>query len=296
MKIIITENQFRNIFSEGIATDMREKEFIDAAKEKHQDDNGNPLYDYSLVDYKNKNNNKVKIICPRHKEELMNKFGHPYFEMEPAKHLAGQRCRFDYLDAKTIHKDDNIRDIAKKYKSNAEFIANDNGTYVAARKKGAEGYHDITSHFDTIKGSNPEEIVSIILSDNEYIDKSCVGNKNCSDREKKFKYCTNELKKYCHKLPFDFYIPKLNVLVEYDGEQHFHITSRHRSIEKLNNRVKNDKLKNKFAEENGIPLIRIPYTLSISKIGPQLIDALENGPKGLVLLGDYPKEGWNSPD
>lgn len=58
-------------------------------------------------------------------------------------------------------------------------------------------------------------------------------------------------------LPFDFYLPQYNTLIEFDGEQHF-----------KNNRFKNtnlediqerDMIKTKYCEDNNIKLIRIPF-------------------------------------
>lgn len=61
-------------------------------------------------------------------------------------------------------------------------------------------------------------------------------------------------------LPFDFYIPEMNVAVEYDGIQHY------KPIEFFGGRdafiqTKNrDKIKTDYCNENNIRLIRIPYT------------------------------------
>lgn len=58
------------------------------------------------------------------------------------------------------------------------------------------------------------------------------------------------------KLRFDFYLPKQNILIEYDGELHYKETS-------LGNNLKyqkcHDELKNIYCKENNIKLIRIPY-------------------------------------
>ena len=57
-------------------------------------------------------------------------------------------------------------------------------------------------------------------------------------------------------LPFDFYLPKYNTIIEFDGQQHYEpmygeghpfITQKH------------DKIKNEYCEKNNIKLIRIPY-------------------------------------
>lgn len=74
--------------------------------------------------------------------------------------------------------------------------------------------------------------------------------------EKKFNTCifpnTQELAR------FDFYLPELNVLIEYDGQQHFQeVSIFETSLETVQ---AHDKFKNQWCKENNIPLIRIPYT------------------------------------
>ena len=60
------------------------------------------------------------------------------------------------------------------------------------------------------------------------------------------------------QLVFDFYLPEQNILIEYDGEQHFHEVRNDRyGYEGI---VARDNYKNQWCEENNIPLIRIPYT------------------------------------
>lgn len=62
-----------------------------------------------------------------------------------------------------------------------------------------------------------------------------------------------------NKLPFDFYLNELNILIEYDGRQHFQPVE-HRGGENEFLRNKEcDKIKNEFALKNEIKLIRIPY-------------------------------------
>lgn len=59
-------------------------------------------------------------------------------------------------------------------------------------------------------------------------------------------------------LVFDFYLPEQNILIEYDGEQHFHKVKNDRyDYEGI---VARDNYKNQWCKENNIPLIRIPYT------------------------------------
>jgi very-short-patch-repair endonuclease len=56
-------------------------------------------------------------------------------------------------------------------------------------------------------------------------------------------------------LPFDFYIPSQQALIEYDGSQHFEQTSRF----DLAAIRRHDAMKTGWARHCGLRLIRIPY-------------------------------------
>lgn len=83
--------------------------------------------------------------------------------------------------------------------------------------------------------------------------------------------CVSEINGKCYKLPFDFYLPDLNILIEYDGEQHFRPVTIWGGEESFVRQQKLDKIKTKFAQDNNIKLVRIPYT--VKKI-EQLMDYL----------------------
>lgn len=61
-------------------------------------------------------------------------------------------------------------------------------------------------------------------------------------------------------LPFDFYIPENNTVIEYDGEQHFRPVDYFGGIEKYQIGKRHDEIKNQYCNDNNINLIRIPYT------------------------------------
>lgn len=66
--------------------------------------------------------------------------------------------------------------------------------------------------------------------------------------------------KNCKKimpLPFDFYLPQQNVLIEFDGEQHFK-ENRFKGT-KLKDIQERDNIKTNYCKDNNIKLIRIPY-------------------------------------
>ena len=65
-------------------------------------------------------------------------------------------------------------------------------------------------------------------------------------------------------LPFDFYLPQYNTCIEYDGEQHFRPVDfggegEIIALQKFKIVQKHDVIKNKYCENNNIPLLRIPY-------------------------------------
>jgi hypothetical protein len=282
MKIIIKESQFNRVILEAKMKDT--DTFIKRAQDIHKDSKGNPLYDYSLTDYQGAQN-KVKIICPRHKQEWKDETGNEYFEMTANHHLRGRGCNFDYLENKVKHSDKDIEDAAKKYTTAVEFIKGDFPKFNAAVKKGRKFYDDISTHFVAITQSYGEKLVSQILSNKGLIPKECVDDKNCGYREKIFENCTNQKEgRFCRKLRFDFYLPKQNAVIEYDGEQHF--VKRGKFGEKFDSLKQNEIIKNKFCKDNNIKLIRIHYKSSPDEIERKLIDSL-NSSEQEILIGAY---------
>jgi hypothetical protein len=280
MKIIIKESQLKRVMLEAkmMDTDM----FIKRAQDIHKDSEGNPLYDYSLTDYQGAQK-KVKIICPRHKEEWKNETGNEYFEMTANHHLSGRGCKFDYQERKIKHSDKDIADAAKKYKTATEFKHGDFDKFNAAVTRGREFYDKISSHFVRMKESYGEKLITQILVKNGLIPEECITN--CNNREKTFEDCTNQLEgKSCRKLRFDFYVPEKNTLIEYDGEQHF--IKRGKFGEKFDSLKRNETIKNEFCKDNNIKLIRIHYKMPDNEIKSKLIDALDSSEQE-IFIGPY---------
>jgi hypothetical protein len=67
-------------------------------------------------------------------------------------------------------------------------------------------------------------------------------------------------------MPFDFYIPSKNVLIEYDGRQHYEAIEYFGGEEELNWIKYKDAIKTKYCLDNNIPLLRLPYWLSDEEI------------------------------
>lgn len=81
------------------------------------------------------------------------------------------------------------------------------------------------------------------------------------EKEKTFENLINPETNY--KLRYDFYLPGYNRLIEFDGEQHYKYKtyiSSWNNKENFEKTQQNDIIKNNYAKEHKISLIRIPYT------------------------------------
>lgn len=107
-----------------------------------------------------------------------------------------------------------------------------------------------TSSCGCIRSKGEEKIAEILSKNNIRFEQQKTFD-NCRFPE------TNALAK------FDFYLPDYNILIEFDGEQHFYFQKNTNGWNNQSNYEKvimRDEFKNKWCLENNIPLIRIPYT------------------------------------
>ncbi len=235
------------------------EDFINKSKEIH----GNK-YDYSLVDYKN-NSDYVKIICPTH----------GVFSQSPASHLRGRGCPDCGMESKIeklVRKDSDFIERANQVHNNkydysdvdyrnaltkVEIICSIHGPFLQT-----PGSHLAGNGCPICRESKGEMLVQEILEKNSIE----------SIRQKIFLDCTNKLKgKSCKKLPFDFYLPKINAIIEYDGQQHYIPVW---GEETFKNLQRLDKIRNQYCKKNGIKLIRIPYTMNKEEIEPYILKEL----------------------
>jgi very-short-patch-repair endonuclease len=79
--------------------------------------------------------------------------------------------------------------------------------------------------------------------------------------EHRFEDCRDK-----RSLPFDFYIPSKNLIIEYDGKQHFIPYSKFGGTDALLKTQHHDQIKTKYCEDNKIHLIRIRYDQVISEV------------------------------
>lgn len=207
----------------------------------------NFYYNYNLTVYINKRT-KVKIICPIHGE----------FETLPSTHMRGLKCLKCAMKNRNMPIRSNINQFiekANKVHNNkydySKFIYNHDkvkGT-ITCHKHGefqqTPNTHLRGSGCPICKSSKGEiEIIKFLQMNNiKFI------------HQKHFDKCrnpnTNSL------LIFDFYLTDLNILIEYDGIQHFkNINYFKETLEDIKYK---DNIKNKFAAQYNIKLIRISY-------------------------------------
>ena len=214
------------------------EEFIKRAKEVHGD-----KYDYSLVDYKN-GQAKIKIICPKH----------GVFEQRPGNHMLGQGCPMCCGKNKTTEQF--IKEAEEIYGDKYDYSLVD---YKNSRTKIKLKCNLCNNVFEVI----PHDFLSCHSYCNHYNVSS--GETAIMDflsknnikfaRQKWFFDC-----RFIKPLPFDFFVEEKNLLIEYNGEQHYNSNNVwYKSRKDFLIRKHCDWLKRKYAKNNGFDLLIIPY-------------------------------------
>jgi hypothetical protein len=216
------------------------EEFIKKSQKIH----GNK-YDYSEVNYHNCKL-PITIFCPNHGP----------FHQTPNGHLNGSGCPECVRDSQTSNTEEFIQKSVKLHGNKYDYSKVD---YQGALNKVTincliHGDFDQTPN-DHLRGcgcsscfeSKGEKHIATILNSNniQFI------------RQKSFDECRGK----SNPLRFDFFLPELNVLIEYDGQQHFKPIDYFGGEKSLKKQQHLDTIKNKFASDNNILLIRVPYTL-----------------------------------
>lgn len=103
-----------------------------------------------------------------------------------------------------------------------------------------------------------ENLIARLLTEKDIIFVSQWSNDECRYPETK------------RLLYFDFYLPKYNACIEYDGEQHFKPVAFFGGEEGFEERKKRDLFKNSWCERKGIPLLRLSYQDNFQDIESKL--------------------------
>ncbi len=204
---------------------------------------------------------KMSVICSIHGIYLVSPSSHIY------KKCGCPKCKYDkmminrkstnstwstsqFVDVANI-KHNNQYDYSLVQYKNAHtkvtIICNQHGNFTITPSDHIRGNNGFGSgcQICSPKISKPEQLIYQWLTDN--------GIKFIHQ----YKY--DDLMSDTHsKLIYDFYLPTYNILIEYDGIQHYKSVSKY-PVETFERTKLHDKLKNDYAINNNITLIRIPY-------------------------------------
>jgi len=208
--------------------------FVEKAKKIHGD-----RYNYDKVVYVN-NKTKVIITCPKHGD----------FLQTPSDHMRGgclkcagqNKSTQEFIsEGRSVHGDryDYSKVVYVNAKTKVTITCPTHGDFSQTSSD------HLKSHGCPIcNESKGEKTIASFLENNNIL----------FEREKRFKNCRNKL-----PLSFDFYLPDLNLCIEYDGRQHFKSLSFWGGEKGFKRNKNNDKIKNEYCENNKINLLRISY-------------------------------------
>ncbi len=224
------------------------KDFIERSKRIHGD-----IYNYSLVNYRN-SFSKVKIICPLHGK----------FFQTPYSHWRGSgcpKCRYSSPSSRRIKSSDQFIKEAKYIHGNLYDYSRI--VYRSAKEKvqifcpkHGEFQQTPINHLWNKHGC-PKCRSSI---GERTIRKWLEENGIPYEEQKKFWNCRNPRTK--HILKYDFFLPEKNILIEYDGRQHYELGyfgTHHKTHKDLLDTQYRDQIKTKYAQDNNYRLIRISF-------------------------------------
>lgn len=212
-------------------------EFIERAIKVH----GNK-YDYSEVNYIIAQT-KIKIICPEH----------GIFMQTPNSHLSNRgcskcSCKYQPIVEEFIEKAKEVHGNKYDY-SKVNYITNKLKIIIICPEHG-EFFQTPNNH---LNGHDCPKCV--VKSKNEIVINNWLNQNEINfETQKTFSDCGN-----ISALRFDFYLPNQNLLIEYDGEQHFREVNYWGGYEGFEYRKTNDRIKTDYALKNGYSLLRISY-------------------------------------
>lgn len=224
--------------------------FIQVAENVHKN-----KYDYSKVVYVN-SITKVKIRCPKH----------GVFYQIPDAHKTGQNCPkcalrmkhdgFRKTLSEFIDISNNKHDNKYDY-SLSRYINNKTKLTIICPIHGQftqrAGVH-MRGQGCPCCGAEARIMASISSGELKVIEFLKEQNINFIP-QKTFDGC-----KYKRLLSFDFYLPNYNLLIEFDGEQHYKFFKKfHSTLHGFEVQQTRDKIKTQYAYDNGIKLLRIRW-------------------------------------
>ena len=209
--------------------------------------------DYVLVtkeeDFENTHMD-IQFICKKHgiQTMMLDNFirGHKCYAC--SYELRGQNCRNDIDYVEEIINSVNGNKLLNK----EDYVgSNTRNLKVACGKCGKHTFLVSLSGYCNVKitqcrsCSSKESVGEKVVA--EYLEEHNID----FVREKKFPDCKDK-----RELPFDFFVPKYNLIIEFDGQHHYYDVF---GEEHFKRTQYHDEIKNQYCKDNNIHLLRIPY-------------------------------------
>ena len=236
----------------GYTLSLSREEFIKRAQLRH-----GQSYSYKDVNYVN-NRTKIKIYCAQH----------GFFTQMPVKHISGDGCPECGLQLLSIYRTKTTDEFVAEailvhgYKYNygeAEYkhakepiqiLCHHHGYFYQTPDNHLQGY-DCPECSRNETDSKGVKLISKILQDFDIE----------FEREARFPTCKDIL-----QLPFDFYLAAHNILIEFDGEQHFKPIHHWGGMKAFEGLQKRDNIKNLWAKKNSIKLFRVRFDDNVKNV------------------------------
>lgn len=204
--------------------------------------------------------NKYTPIKVRH-----NKCGTVY-KVAPNDFSQGRRCKKCHFRSRLKTQKEWNNQVEELGRGNYEFLESYKGDSIKIKVKHKEcGREFYTKPNSFILG---RRCPYCILSKGEtLVENYLLDNSLLYERQKKF----SDLKDYFY-LSYDFYIPKKEVLIEYQGRQHYYPISFFGGQESLSKQKIHDNMKRNYAKVNEFTLIEIPYTVTTAEEIKTILD------------------------
>lgn len=229
---------------------MSDEIFFEICKNIHDN-----YYSYEKSNY-TKANNKIIIICPKHGEFTQKAFHHksghkcPLCSSEEnAKNQALTKIEF-IQKAENVHKNRYDYSLVqyKNTKTKVKIICKEHGVF---RQQPSNHLSGKGCPFCNCYSKAEKEIASILIE-----------NKIQFIFQKAFPYFLTPLG---NPYRFDFYLPDINSIIEYDGLHHFSPIQKWGGQKYLAQTKKRDESKNEYCRKNNIEMIRINFKQNILK-------------------------------
>ena len=201
-----------------------------------------------LLEEYNGAHNKIKVKCKICKQE---------YKVTPSNLLKGNKCKSCLEIARTYSKED-----IEKRLNKISIIGEYKNTHTKTLFECNKCKHKWNALPSSILYGNG--CPNCCLSKGERFIRQFLEDKNITFEQQK-RFSDLFYKNIKNKLSYDFYLPEYNLLIEYNGKQHYSPIDRFEGEEAFIKQQNRDKLKEQYAKNNNLNLLIIKYNENIEE-------------------------------